>query len=61
MGDPAVSALIRALAEDPAARVRSMSAYTLGFLRDHRALDALARALSDSDRDVRSEAATAPA
>lgn len=59
IGEPALPALLETLASHPSARSRGMAAYTLGYLRDHRALDPLARALRDTDRDVRLEAATA--
>jgi HEAT repeat protein len=59
IGEPALPALMEAVASHPSARTRGMAAYTLGFLRDHRALDPLARALRDPDQDVRLEAATA--
>lgn len=59
LGEPAVPPLLEALRAHPSARTRGMSAYTLGFLRDRRALEPLARALSDVDRSVQLEAATA--
>lgn len=59
LGEPAVPPLLEALRTHPSARTRGMSAYTLGFLRDRRALEPLAQALADRDRAVQLEAATA--
>ncbi|MFM8980057.1 MAG: HEAT repeat domain-containing protein [Planctomycetia bacterium] len=59
LGEPAVPPLLEALRMHPSARTRGMSAYTLGFLRDRRALEPLAQTLADRDRPVQLEAATA--
>lgn len=59
LGEPAVGALVVALREHPEPRTRSMSAYTLGFLADRRAVEPLAAALKDGDVDVRMESAAA--
>jgi HEAT repeat protein len=59
LGEPAVPLLLEALATHPSPRTRSMAAYTLGFIKDHRARHPLAGALSDASTDVRLEAATA--
>jgi HEAT repeat protein len=59
IGEPAVPLLLDALASSPSPQTRGMAAYTLGFVKDHRARHPLARALEDGSTDVRMEAATA--
>lgn len=59
LGEPAVGALVAALREHPQPGTRAMSAYTLGFLTDRRAVEPLAAALKDGDPDVRMESAAA--
>lgn len=59
LGEPAVAALISALAADPLPRTRAMAAYTLGYLGDRRAVPPLAAALGDPEPDVAYDAAAA--
>ncbi len=59
LGEPAVAALIGALSGHPVPRVRAMSAWTLGFLDDRRAIEPLARALAQGDAELRLESAAA--
>ncbi|MFP4057974.1 MAG: HEAT repeat domain-containing protein [Candidatus Brocadiia bacterium] len=56
MGEEAVPRLIEAL-QDRRARIRQSAAYLLGQIKDPRALQGLAAALSDKDEDTRWKAA----
>jgi hypothetical protein len=59
LGEPSLPALFETLERHPSGRSRGMAAYTLGFMDDRRAVEPLARALTDSVTDVRYEAAAA--
>ncbi|MFM8386413.1 MAG: HEAT repeat domain-containing protein [Planctomycetia bacterium] len=59
IGEPSVVPLLEALRAHPSGRTRSLSAYTLGFLRDRRVVEPLGAALRDPDATVQLEAATA--
>jgi hypothetical protein len=56
-GEPAIPILVETLGSDDAA-LRGTAAWLLGFSRDARVVDALARTASDPDRLVRYEAAS---
>lgn len=59
IGEPSVPLLLEALASGPSPRARGMAAYTLGFIKDHRARHPLAKSLEDADTSLRLESATA--
>ena len=57
-GEPATPILVDALS-DPDANMRGTAAWLLGFMKDPRTSNALARATSDEDKLVRYEASSA--
>jgi HEAT repeat protein len=57
-GEPATPILVDALS-DPDANMRGTAAWLLGFMKDPRTANPLARAASDKDKLVRYEAASA--